>query len=1020
MTMRLFLLNPATVFAALVNQSSFSYPLDSVTFDNVSTGTYTDIEPGMTVLFGTSAGADDLGRQRIRKAATSDTLYIGRSSIGTRDGEVDLEDDTYITVLNDYRVWAKIPYIADDGTIYKDSDLAVSDRTTNPPPVANAGCGVAGTIDSSTGKLQITLPHETNTSFVTASGASIISYSWTLPAGVSLVTGAISDSQITVNCDPGFYWIALTVTDSNGKSHTARVPVYARDPDNDTSINAFEIDSHTIRSQGQEIALRILESISEVSYPDGTLIMLWEGKPSGPTDRSHMIFCGWHHTDPVSISAKKTALLSHTTLHCLDVAGKLDNLPGFTQSVEDNDSPSAWTEIVDPNMDLYLHYLLHWHSTALAVADWTDSNTGSAYPFAVLGSSGESLFDQVNRRAQALVPDYHLTCNRLGQMNVVVDPMLQDLGDRSGTVQAAISESDWQSINWTHRRPPRTHWLRSDAVKADASEIAAFFSVSPGDSPGQGESERQHSEQLAQSQSALNACEGHRYARLNAQEGFYSIKLMGSDDLDIEPATLQWVTLQITSETAAERGYTWDVARGLVSEMEIRYNHSKTGIVKDISLRWEREVDGPTAVTEPPPDPPDDGDPYEPPPWTPPPEPGTDIEPPNVVYVVVRYDSGSDNYDRIYRTTNFQGTSPAWENVTENLADYDFDEDTQNDAIAGHHISDIRIDQSNGYVYLLHNEDGIYRAGTDTSTPTWTLFFDATNDVDIDTIVELAGFNIDSAGNLCVKGYRPDDESTWYKIPKMIIVEHDGSVWELDSQFGAPSHPCPIHEGGSVGGWDYGDASLPDKWNVGVNVDEFIISSGVNHGGTRGCIHLMSASLGDAHYTMSNETGPSENIDDTYPIEFFALIHMGDFVIGRQGRSGYDKFMMVTPGSNTWNEPTGNGDISPENYSFGDMITLDRDTSVSFALLCTANGLYGSWGDQFAEIITPAMIAGIDSFTCAMCYTANADRFFLGAGNAIMETDDGGITWTNRSGVGLPTETGWEIVLIRAEQNVDE
>jgi len=631
-TMRLFLLDPDTVFAARVNQSSFSYPLDEVTFDGVTTGAYGDIEAGMTVLFGTSAGDDDLGRQRIREAATSDTLYIGRSSEGERDGEVDLEDDAYITVLNDFRVWAKIPYIDDDGVIYKDSDLAVGDNTENTPPVANAGVGVAGTVSG--GHLQVTLPHEANMSFATAAGGSISSYLWELPSGVSFAGGSVaSDSQITVDCDPGFYWIKLTVTDSNAKTHTARVPVFARDPDDDDTISAFEVAEHRITRGGQELRLRILESISEATYPDSTLVMIWEDEPSGPTDRSHMVFCGWHHTDDAQLRSERTALLSETTLSCLDAGGKLDKLPGFTQSIENKASPEAWTEMVNPNMDLYLHYLLHWHSTVLEVADWTDSGTGTDFPFVILGSGGESLFDQVNRRAQALVPDYHLTCNRLGQLAVVIDPMLQDVGDRSGTIQAAIGEEDWQEIMWPHKRPPTIHWLRSDAIEADGSEIEPLFCIAPGDAPGQGEMVRQHSEQLAQSQDYLNACEGHRYARLNAKEGLFSIRLAGNDDRDIDPAAMQWVSLQISAATAAERGYTWDVARGLVEEMTIQYEHARTGMLKTAMIRWEREVDGPTAVTEPPPEEPDDPEPYIPPPWEKPEEDETWPEDPAMAIV---------------------------------------------------------------------------------------------------------------------------------------------------------------------------------------------------------------------------------------------------------------------------------------------------------------------------------------------------------------------------------------------------
>ena len=99
--MRLFLLKPTVIFQAQVNSLSFGYPLGQVPYDGVTAGDYTAVQPGMTVLFGTAPGGDDLGRQRVRRAATDTTLYIGRSSRGVRDGEVDLQDDAHITVLDD-------------------------------------------------------------------------------------------------------------------------------------------------------------------------------------------------------------------------------------------------------------------------------------------------------------------------------------------------------------------------------------------------------------------------------------------------------------------------------------------------------------------------------------------------------------------------------------------------------------------------------------------------------------------------------------------------------------------------------------------------------------------------------------------------------------------------------------------------------------------------------------------------------------------------------------------------------
>ncbi|HUW09142.1 MAG TPA: hypothetical protein VM537_05395, partial [Anaerolineae bacterium] len=348
---------------------------------------------------------------------------------------------------------------------------------------------------------------------------------------------------------------------------------------------------------GQRLAVRILEDIPEATYPDGTLVLLWEDEPSTGADRSHMVFWGWHQTDPTTIAAERTGILRDVMFDCLDVAGKLDTLPGFPLSVEVAASPASWAQMTAPNMDKYLHYLLHWHSTALEVADWSWSGTTTAYPFVVLGNAGESLWDQLARRAKALVPDYILGCNTHGQLQTIVDPMLQDSGSRTVTVQATLEEADWQSIRYTHQRPPRAHWLRGEAILASNTTLAAIFCIAPGESPGQGETPFSQGEQLAASQAALNACEGHRYGRHNAPQGYFNIILAEGDDQSIEPADMTWVRLNVSVDTAAQRGLTFTNERGLVREVNVCYDHTRTGLVKSVELLWERETSGTPAVT---------------------------------------------------------------------------------------------------------------------------------------------------------------------------------------------------------------------------------------------------------------------------------------------------------------------------------------------------------------------------------------------------------------------------------------
>jgi hypothetical protein len=199
--LRLFLLQPETIFAARVNMpSGITYPLDSLTFDGVTTGAFGDILPGQTLLLGSAAGLDDLGRQRVRAAASSSAIPVGRSSQGVRDGELNVSDNAYITVLHDFRIWAKIQYIDAAGAIFKDSGIAYSDQTIEPPPVANTGPGVAGTIDS--GSSLLTVAFDGSASFATAAGASITNYSWDGDGG-AVVGGGPDKANVKLAFVPG-------------------------------------------------------------------------------------------------------------------------------------------------------------------------------------------------------------------------------------------------------------------------------------------------------------------------------------------------------------------------------------------------------------------------------------------------------------------------------------------------------------------------------------------------------------------------------------------------------------------------------------------------------------------------------------------------------------------------------------------------------------------------------------------------------------------------------------------------
>ncbi len=159
-------------------------------------------------------------------------------------------------------------------------------------------------------------------------------------------------------------------------------------------------------------------------------------------------------------------------------------------------------------------------------------------------------------------------------------------------MQANITEADWSEITYENTFWPRYHWLREEAVRAHATTIEPYFSISPGDSPGMGEGEQPHGEQLALSQSDLNDACGQRYGRLNAPQSPFTIVIPDPGYTRIDPAEMTWVTVTVGADYAAQRGLTFTSDRGLPLEVQYSHQYSREGYARSATLIWERETEG--------------------------------------------------------------------------------------------------------------------------------------------------------------------------------------------------------------------------------------------------------------------------------------------------------------------------------------------------------------------------------------------------------------------------------------------
>lgn len=759
----LYVHQPAAVFKARANMpGAITYPITELVYDTVTVGAYTDVQQGMTLLLGTAEGLDDLGRVRVQNPPDSDSISIGRTSRGTHDGELDIQDNAYITALADFRVWAKIPFDA-ISTQYKDTNIAIGDNTTDIPPVANCGASTAGTIDSVTDLL--TVEFDAVNSFAVADGATITDYTWDVDDG-TITVGSSTTAAITATFPAGGRWVTLTVEDSNNKVHTARCFVYARDPDADTSITDFQAEI-TATPAGQQLQLTIKQDIAQTTYPDGTLVLMWRDEPSAADDRSHMLFTGWHYEDEASIRATRTGNLRDTRLTCLDVAGRLGTLPGFPQSVESAASPTQWTQMVAPTMYKYIHYLLYWHSTALEVSDLIMPATLADYDFVIFASEGESLHDQVNNECKGILPDHLLTCNRMGQLQVIPDPMVAQVVDRTATIQATFDEDDTANIRIGYMRPPRVHWLRGHAllIQSDYTTIDSVptlltvHCIAPGTAPSQGVAEQVTSEGIVASQAALNAVTGHRYARMNNRYGNLTVEPPDEAVFeDVDPATLDWVQLNLSATVAAQRGITFSNARCQVKEVRRRFEARREGTMVKSSYTLEVETSGYAATTVVP-----KGNPVSS--FTPPlPDDSTAYAGDITGYILW---DGTD----VLRTWDLGAGSPTWERV---------DTGVSGTILDGQYM---HISASVVGMWLMTTAGIFFCADIMAATPTWSnkltlATVQAADATPSSGAVKFGGMTHywSQPGHLCVATC-PDAENDDYLHAYFWVTENYGSTW---------------------------------------------------------------------------------------------------------------------------------------------------------------------------------------------------------------------------------------------------
>lgn len=224
-------LKPLTLWTARVNDATIGREEIEIIFDGGAGLDWGAVEALQTLWVGTSAGAMDVGKVRIRAKNSATAGATGTITVAANP--LVWADNLYLTFKHNYELDARYPYI-DPITeeFYKDRDISfLAEYADEPGPVVVADVlNPADFVRNGELFYEFSLarsypmtPGATLTSFA-CSVYPLIGVAVTIDAGTGI--GFIRITSVTQD----YYWAKFTVTDSNGHSQSSYRCLFAHDP----------------------------------------------------------------------------------------------------------------------------------------------------------------------------------------------------------------------------------------------------------------------------------------------------------------------------------------------------------------------------------------------------------------------------------------------------------------------------------------------------------------------------------------------------------------------------------------------------------------------------------------------------------------------------------------------------------------------------------------------------------------------------------------------------------------------
>lgn len=623
---------PSTALACQVNDTGIARGEREITYDNVTSGEYGAVIAGQTMLIGTTAGARDVGKVRV-KSATDTVITVAQND------DIDWQDGLYLTIQNNYELWSKKPRITESGgtlTRYIDYDTAYNYQTSRQNPVPITGPPACAFIDDDTGLATVDFVGED--SYSVAPGKTIGAYSWVFPSGTPSVSSdagtAAAPVEVTWDTAGGHtpYLVSLEVTDvaPNQTAGTGRRPAFIFER---TGANApysnFEISdlSGDFSQGGWEAKFKVFGSVAASDFPDGAMVVVfaeeWYGNTKqsigGYPGRENIKFVGYITDEATRVDPGPGNAAGYVTFEASTINGLLKNRDGYTTTLEYDSTPGSWNEVKGLDVDMGAYYVAQWFSTLLTIADVTLSGDTRAIKNQDFPKA--DLYRQIDDLCSTAIRA-RLVSDKQGCLHLEINPQFRSSTDRDGIATViSLTSQDWRDVlSLPRQQEADTSYVECQGKYFNGSAETPFIAEAPGPASQQEGIEQPYTGFVFGSQTDANNMAGYVLADANNEYPDVPLSLAGNYSFcDI---VQEWYKLTVAS-TENKRGIAWDEARFLCRRVELKYDAENGTLFTSVNL--EKEATGLAGQTgtfpaEPPEEEPEDPEPPAYPPLPPDPE----------------------------------------------------------------------------------------------------------------------------------------------------------------------------------------------------------------------------------------------------------------------------------------------------------------------------------------------------------------------------------------------------------------